>query len=195
MSTDLVVLHAVRTLGYADAPRIADRLGLSVDEVTEQLLDDQAFGWVSWSSYGTEGGWSLTESGKAQGELLLAAELEAVGARAQVEAVHLDFLPLNHVVAQACTNWQLAELGIGPASVSLSATIDTLRVAADQLAGLEDRLIRHLKRFAGYHQRFAAALARADGEPAWINAIDRDSCHRVWFELHEDLIATLGLTR
>ncbi|WP_245966848.1 hypothetical protein [Sphaerisporangium album] len=33
--------------------------------------------------------------------------------------------------------------------------------------------------------RFTAALAGARV----------DSCHRVWFELHEDLIATLGLDR
>ncbi|MDQ1594975.1 MAG: hypothetical protein QOH40_1531, partial [Arthrobacter pascens] len=26
-------------------------------------------------------------------------------------------------------------------------------------------------------------------------ATDRDSFHRIWFELHEDLIATLGLRR
>src|SRR5690606_18217145 len=37
--------------------------------------------------------------------------------------------------------------------------------------------------------------ARASADPAWITAADRESCHHVWFELHEDLIATLGLSR
>lgn len=119
-----------------------------------------------------------------------------MAARAVVAQVHRDFLPLNDVVAAAaCTAWQLAELGIAGQPVTLTATITTLEQPAQELAALEARLTEHLTRFTGYHQRFAAALDRADTAPAWITATDRDSCHRVWFELHEDLIATLGLTR
>lgn len=33
------------------------------------------------------------------------------------------------------------------------------------------------------------------GERAFVDRTDVDSCHRVWFELHEDLIATLGIDR
>ena len=39
------------------------------------------------------------------------------------------------------------------------------------------------------------AVTAARTDPAWITATERDSGHRVWFEFHEDLIATLGLTR
>jgi hypothetical protein len=28
-----------------------------------------------------------------------------------------------------------------------------------------------------------------------VDAIEIDSCHRVWMQLHEDLIATLGMQR
>jgi hypothetical protein len=28
-----------------------------------------------------------------------------------------------------------------------------------------------------------------------VDRTDVDSCHRVWFELHEDLVATLGIDR
>ena len=63
------------------------------------------------------------------------------------------------------------------------------------LAGIEGRLTAHLDRFAGCHHRFATALSKVGDEPAWITGTDRDSCHGVWFELHEDLIATLGLVR
>jgi hypothetical protein len=57
---DLLVLHAVRTLGYGDAARIAVRVGLPEDEVAEHLLDAQAYGWAASSSFAGEGGWSLT---------------------------------------------------------------------------------------------------------------------------------------
>jgi hypothetical protein len=192
---DVLVLHAVRTLGYGDAARIAGRVGLAEDEVREHLLDAQAHGWATYSSFAGEGGWSLTEAGKAQGERLLAAELDGAGARAAVEEAYRDFLPLNDAVAAACTAWQLAELGIGEHTVTLAETTATLQGPATALARVEARLIRHLDRFAGYRHRFTTALAKAGDEPAWITATDRDSCHRVWFELHEDLIATLGLAR
>jgi hypothetical protein len=194
-SRDLLVLHAVRTLGYADVPRIAARLEIGEDDVSEHLLDAQAYGWATWLSFSGDGGWSLTEAGRAEGERQLAAELDAVGARTGVDAVYRDFLPLNERVAQACTDWQLSELGIGGALVSLDETLARLRQAADVLATFEGRLVVHLERFRGYHSRFSAALIQAADDPGWITGTDRDSSHRVWFELHEDLIATLGLTR
>jgi hypothetical protein len=193
--TDVLVLHAARTLGYATAARIAERVGLPEVETTEHLLDAQAHGWAAHSSFAGDGGWSLTEAGKQQGERLLATELDAAGARMAVEDVYQDFLPVNDVVGAACTAWQLAEMGIGEQPVTLTATITTLEEPAHVLAVLEARLTTHLARFAGYHQRFATALNQASTEPAWITGTDRDSCHRVWFELHEDLIATLDLTR
>lgn len=194
-SPELLVLHAVRTLGYADTARIAARAGLAAGEVSEHLLDAQARGWVICSAYADDSGWSVSEAGKHHDEQLVAAELDAADARAAVEAVHRDFLPVNDLVAHACTRRQLAEMGIADEHVPVEQTIATLREAADILQSLQARLTRHLKRFDGYHARFSTALHLAATDPGWITATDRDSAHRVWFELHEDLIATLGLAR
>jgi hypothetical protein len=192
---DVLVLHAARTLGYATAARIAERARLPEVETIEHLLSAQAHGWVTYSSFVGDGGWSLTGAGKRHGELLLAVELDTASARTAVKDVYQDFLPVNDVVAAACTVWQLAEMGIGEEPVTLTATITALEEPAHVLSALETRLTTHLARFAGYHQRFATALNLASTEPVWITGTDRDSCHRVWFELHEDLIATLGLVR
>ncbi|GEK21750.1 hypothetical protein CXY01_22700 [Cellulomonas xylanilytica] len=44
--------------------------------------------------------------------------------------------------------------------------------------------------------RSTAARRRAvAGDGGWVDRTDVDSCHRVWFELHEDLVATLGIDR
>lgn len=194
--TDLRVLHAVRTLGSASTDRIAARLGMDTHDIAEHLLDAEAVGQVLKSAFDTDTGWSLTEAGKLHGERLLAAELDACHARPVVEAVYQDFLPVNAHVSATCTAWQLqhgdADEASGP---GLGTTVDALLTAAATLGEFEVRLINYLPRFAGYHTRFAEAAARSTAEPAWITGIDRDSCHRVWFELHEDLIATLGLTR
>lgn len=188
----LRVLHAVRTTGYADTARIAARAGVDADTAAAHLADAQASGWVALARFAGDQGWSMTERGRVHGERLLAAELDAA-ARAEVVRVHGEFLPHNDVVAGACTAWQLAELGLG--GRTLAETLAALEVPAAALRGFEARLTAHLTRFAGYHGRFAAALAASRTDPRWITGTDRDSCHRVWFELHEDLIATLGLTR
>ncbi|WP_043500690.1 hypothetical protein [Georgenia sp. SUBG003] len=189
------VLHAVRLLGYAGSLRVSERAGVPAVEVDDALLDAQAAGQVAWSRFEDDGGWSLTESGKTLGEKLLAEELEGSGARPVVESVMAAFEPLNRVVADACTRWQLAELGISEPPARLADVIGDLSRAAESWAVLEEQLVRQLPRFGGYHERFCAAVDRARADPAWVAATDRESAHRVWFELHEDLLATLGRPR
>ncbi|RJL22959.1 transcriptional regulator [Bailinhaonella thermotolerans] len=199
----LLVLHAVRLSGFADTPVIARRYDLGAAETEEALLDAEAFGWVERTAFAGTAGWSLTERGRAENERLLAAELANTGGADEVHAVHREFLPLNALVLRACTDWQLR-----PAAGDRLAPNDHSDPAWDArvlreldgvdraLAPLAARLESVLPRFRGYDDRFAAALARARaGEAAWVDSSDVDSCHRVWFELHEDLIATLGLDR
>lgn len=190
----LRVLHAVRVLGYADATRVGERAALP-SAAEDLLLDAQASGHVTWSRFDDVGGWSLTEAGRREGERLLADDLDRRGARAAVESVLVDFAPLNGLVQAACTRWQLSEPGVESGPDVLPDVLADLRHAAAHLAGLERRLVDRLPRFAGYRQRFAAAVDRAAQEPEWIAGIDRESAHRVWFELHEDLLATLGRPR
>jgi hypothetical protein len=53
-----------------------------------------------------------------------------------------------------------------------------------------------LARFGRYPERLGNALRRVQlGEAEWFTKPLLDSYHTVWFELHEDLLATLGLQR
>ncbi|GAA5200251.1 hypothetical protein GCM10023322_77710 [Rugosimonospora acidiphila] len=186
--TDLLVLHTVRLKGFADTVAVAARFGLDPDQTREELLDAQARGWISRSSFGDLTGWSLSDLGYRHNEAQLRDELDRTGAHATVAAVHERFLPLNARAAEVFTAWQLG--GGSP-----THTLHLLADLADELRHLERSLAARLGRFAGYHDRFTAALARANDDPAWLTSIEVDSCHRVWFELHEDLIATLGIAR
>ncbi|MEV8511672.1 transcriptional regulator [Dactylosporangium sp. NPDC051484] len=185
---ELLALHAVRLKGFADNAAVAARFGLDTDQTHEELLDAQAHGWISRSSFADLTGWSLTESGYRRNEAQLRDELDLAGAHGTVTAVHERFLPLNSRATQIFTAWQLD-------SGAPTDTFRQLADLADELRDLERPLAAHLGRFAGYHNRFTTALARAGQDPAWITGIKVDSCHRIWFELHEDLIATLGITR
>ena len=193
----LLTLHAVRLLGYADIESIAQRFGQDPDDVEPLLIDAGATGWAVRSSFGGSRGWSLTVAGRTENERLLAEELHSAGGHAAVADVLVDFASLNADVVAACSRIQLerhsaehhSNTGIdGP-------TLQTFTRALTTASELEIRLTAVLARFCGYAKRLGKAVENTAAEPAWLTATDRDSFHRVWFELHEDLIATLGIQR
>jgi hypothetical protein len=201
-TAELLALHAVRLLGFAESPALAARFALDPAEVDELLLDHQAYGWVTHSEFAGSGGWSLTERGKAENERRLAAELDDAGGRDAVRAVHQRFLPLNGRLRRACTDWQLRATPQDPLAPNDhgdpdwdARVLDELGAISGELGGLVRSLVQVLGRFAGYDDRFAAALRKArEGEHVFVDG-RVDSCHRLWFELHEDLLATLGIER
>jgi hypothetical protein len=200
---ELLTLHAVRLLGMAADEAVARRFALDPAVTKELLLDHQAFGWISWNEFAGTGGWSLTDSGRAENERALAAELEAIAGTGTAREVYRTFLPLNGRLQTACTQWQLRPTADDPLAFNDHTDPDWDRHVLDELADLaehlhplSERLSALLDRFHGYHSRFAAALSHARaGDPAWVDQTKVDSCHKVWFELHEDLIATLNLPR
>lgn len=145
----------------------------------------------------------MTERGRAENERRLAAELTDNRGAQVVQDVYRKFLPLNALLLRACTDWQLRPAA-GDRLVPNDHTdrswddgiLHELTAIDHALRPLNDRLGDLLTRFDGYGARFTAARTRAQaGEPAFVDRTDVDSCHRVWFELHEDPIATLGIDR
>lgn len=200
---DLLALHAVRILGFADTPAITRRFRLDPTETEEFLLDAQAYGWVQRTAFADLHGWSLTESGRDRNERQVQEELAGTGEAGRVRNLYQDFLPLNARLRQACTDWQLHPVPgntLAPNDHTDSArderTLAELTAIGNALDALANDLGAVLARFAGYGTRFDTALRRAKaGEHGWVDRTDVDSCHWVWFELHEDLLATLGLDR
>lgn len=200
---DLLALHAVRILGFADVMAVAERFDLNTVETREILHDTEARGLTVHTSFGETAGWSLTEPGRIENERQLAAELAAARGEDEVRSTYGKFLPLNALLLQACTDWQLKPVDgdrLAPNDHTDSAWDDgvlrELTAIERALPPLTHRLENLLTRFCNYDQRFSAALRRAQaGETAYVDRTDVDSCHRVWFQLHEDLIATLGIDR
>lgn len=191
-----LTLHAVRLLGFAGTEPIAERFGQDPADVEDCLIEAGANGWALRSAFGGTRGWSLTIAGRAENERLLAAELNAAAGRTAVSGVHSDFASLNTDVVTACSKIQLQRLTDEHRPEGIDEqTRQTLARALTSLRGLEARLTPVLPRFSGYANRLELALTNAATEPAWLTATDRDSFHRIWFELHEDLIATLGIQR
>lgn len=199
----LLLLHAVRLLGFADTAAIATRAGITNGAAADLLREAERRGWVQHVSFADLEGWSLTDAGKTENERQLAIERERADPGHQIAVTYLDFLPLNARLLRAVTDWQMAPTDTDAFAPNDHSDRDRderilaeLTELSEALVPLVERLSDVLARFDGYIERFAAALSKAkDGHDDWIDRTDVDSCHRVWFQLHEDLVATLGIDR
>jgi hypothetical protein len=85
----------------------------------------------------------------------------------------------------------LHEVGVGHARHPLHER-RLVPVHVDRHVELGDAL----ERFGDYGKRFDLALGKVkNGERDWFAKPMIDSYHTIWFELHEDLLATLGIER
>lgn len=204
---ELLMLHAIRLRGSADAAAVADRFDLDGQQTDAYLRDVEALGWVNRhevpGSFGVRGGWTLTDAGRVAGEQALSAELDATGQRERVQAQHRRFEQSIPRLMRACTNWQIRPTAWDRSAVNDHTdwawderVLDDLAAIAVSLREIVAGLSAGLSRFAGYDVRFAVALAKVDaGDGRWVDRPGVDSCHAVWFELQEDLLATLALDR
>ena len=197
---DLVVLHALRCGGAASTERVTATVGaLLSGDAEDTLLGLAARGLVTHDR-GPFGGWRLTEAGRAHDASTIAAELERAGAAPVVRRAYDEFVALNERTLDACGAWQLrstdpvvlndhTDRGYDAGVLQRLAVIDA------EVQPVCARLAARLERFSVYGPRLARALDRARrGDGAYVTD-SVDSYHAVWFQLHEDLLATLGISR
>ena len=201
----LLVGHVLRVRGLVDATDVASATGQEVDVGGAHLADLEAAGLASYKE-GRLTGWMLTSDGRTHGEDLVAAELDATGLRDEVDAASRRFLDVNQAFLSLCTDWQISTDWEDPdAEPVVNAHTDLVYdgVVIDRL-GETDAAVQPvcatlagvLDRFGGYGDRLARALDRVrSGDLDWFTGVEVDSYHRVWFELHENLLATLGIER
>lgn len=200
---ELLILHAVRLLGFADESAIAARAGSSIGATMLVLRGAERAGWVQHLEFLDVTGWSLTDFGRWENERQLSVERRMADPENTIGAVHHDFLPLNARMLQATTDWQLRPNGDDRFAANDhtdgawdARVLYEFERLGTELAPMVERLTAVLTRFDGTVTRYRSALVRArEGQTEWIDRTDVDSCHLVWFQLHEDLIATLGIGR
>lgn len=197
----LLALHGLRLKGFAETPAVADLLGVPVALLGLQLssLSDQGF---VMRRDGSRCGWALTAAGRAEHERLLAEELDGSGQRRAVQDCYQAFGPLNRRLLALCTKWQIREIDGAQvvndhSDPAHDSTVLAELVAIDtEIQPITHELTEFLDRFAIHGPRLTKALAGVlEGDYDWLANPLIDSYHTVWFELHEDLLATLGLDR
>lgn len=197
----LLVLHGLRLKGAADVEALAEQAGVGVDEVRRQLVALTGDGLVAERDVAPVG-WSLTPGGRAAAERAVVAEVEGAGARLAVTAAYDRFRTLNVTALDTCSRWQVREVGGRPvlndhADPSYdAAVVDDLARLQDEADPLLDDLSSTLGRYRTYAPRLRRAVSRVEaGDGDWFTKPSLPSYHTVWFELHQDLLATLGLDR
>lgn len=193
-----LVLHGLRLKGFAEASGVAVTTGLDVAAVEEHLAKLAADELVEHHDGGPLVGWALTREGRAEQQGLAIDDLAASGATDAVRLAYERFLALNMGLLAVCTDWQVR--GSVPNDHSDdaydAAVIGRLREIHTEALPIVDDLGQVLDRFAGYAPRLTAALDRlAAGEQEYFTKPIIDSYHTIWFELHEDLLTSLGLER
>jgi hypothetical protein len=195
-----VVLFTVRLKGFADAEAVAAATGVPLAEVEAQLAKAAADG-LALKREGRLSGWAVTPAGREQVNEEVQAELETNGGRSVVQQAYRDFLQINGDLLAVCTDWQLRAVEGNQVNDHTDATYDKavvarLRQVDDAVQPVCDALEGVLDRYRRYGPRLSAALTRVEsGETEWFTKPLIDSYHTVWFELHEDLLATLGIER
>ena len=196
-----LVLHALRLKGFAEDDVVAAMTGLDVEDVGKRLKE-QAGDELVVRRDGRISGWSLTPTGRARHAELVRAELSAAGARDEVQSAYDRFLHINQDMLATCTAWQLRDVD-GTQAINDHSDAGYDASVVQQLVGIHDRvrpvtadLRDAMERFGGYGERLRGALEKVlAGESEFFTKPVIDSYHTIWFELHEDLLCTLGIER
>jgi hypothetical protein len=197
----LLVLLGLRLKGAADAAALAEHTELPAAQVVRQLRALAAEG-LAIERTGALAGWGLTPAGREAAADAVAAEVDAVGARPVVSSAYERFRALNAAALDACSRWQVRDVDGRPvlndhADPTYDAEVvgDLARLQRDADPVLDD-LAGALARYGTYAPRLRRAVRKVEaGDGDWFTKPSLPSYHTVWFELHEDLLATLGLDR
>lgn len=199
--SDLLVLHALRIKGVASEEAIAVHSGLALRDVRNllEVLDRQG---LVRAREGLVSGWSLSAQGRDRERDLIAAELCSTGAREALMRAYEEFRALNLSFLQTCTDWQIRHEGAERVVNDHlddhydSEVMSRLDKNSIGLASVIEAIATVMPRFGTYLSRLASATNQvSEGQLEWFTSPLVDSVHSVWFEFHEDLLATLDVPR
>lgn len=194
------VLHALRCIGVSSEERVSTASGVPAAETRECLHRLLDLGQVAVDR-GPFGGWSLTDVGRSADDESLRRQLELSDGREHVHALYQRFLGLNPTLLQVCSDWQMRKVGNAPilndhTDSDYDAKVLSRLVRLDGSAqGLCAELTDRMAHFGVYQGRFTSALEKAMAGNHGYVADGVDSYHTMWFQLHEDLLTTLGISR
>jgi hypothetical protein len=190
---------ALRVQGVTSAERAAAALGVPPDAAAARLTA-LARGELAVERTGRIPGFTLTPQGGDTLDKLLAAE--GLRGDESLTECYQRFLQLNDRVLKVSSDWQVRREGVVEVpNDHCDPRYDESVV--ERLAELHASARVCMERVCGCAPRFDPYKGRLDSCVERLRAGDRtaftaplaESYHTVWFELHQDLLLTLGLER
>jgi hypothetical protein len=190
--SELTVLQAVRLKGRVSPADLAATLDADPADIATTVERLNADGLLVGGAT-----LRLTPAGRERLSALLTEERNGVDATA-LKASYDEFRSINTDFKALVTDWQLKA---GQPNNHDDTDYDAAVLA--RLDGVHQRVLTivaaaatQLPRLSGYSAKLQTALDKVKaGENAWLTRPLIDSYHTVWFELHEELILSVGLTR
>ncbi|OJZ68899.1 MarR family transcriptional regulator [Mycobacterium paraffinicum] len=193
--SELAVLQAVRLKGRVRPADLAATLDTDLADVTTIVERLTAAGLLADGATVR-----ITPGGRDRLAALLDEERRGVD-RAAIAAAYDDFRSVNADFKALLTDWQLKGGPRGTPNAHDDAAYDAAVLARlddvhARVLPIIDSVGAQLPRLNSYASKLIAALNKVrDGDTAWLTRPLIDSYHTVWFELHEELISAVGLTR
>ena len=193
--TELAVLQAVRLKGRVRPADLAATLNCEIGDITAIVEQLSASGLLV-----TGATVQISNSGRAALQELLAEERAGIDPAAMT-AAYQDFRAVNAEFKSLVTDWQLKGGPNGTPNTHDDSEYDAAVLARlddvhASVAPIIEKAATQLPRLTGYATKLSAALDKVKaGDTAWLTRPLIDSYHTVWFELHEELINAVGLTR
>lgn len=190
--TDLAVLQAVRLKGRVRPTELAATLGRDLGDIADVVERLTAAGLLV-----DDATLRISPAGRTRLEALLAEERRGLDSGAMA-AAYRDFRPVNTDFKSLVTDWQVkggAPNAHDDAEYDAAVLARLNRVHA-RVVPIIEAAAAQVPRLGAYAAKLLAALDKVNaGDTAWLSRPLIDSYHTVWFELHEELIGAVGLTR
>lgn len=187
--TELAVLQAVRLKGRVRPADLAKTLNQDVTETVGRLT---AAGLLIEATT-----LRISPAGRARLTELLAVERASVEPAAMTTA-YGEFRSINADFKSLVTDWQLKDGVPNPHDDAGydAAVLTRLDDVHGRVMPVIEAAATQLPRLSAYATKLRTALDKVKaGDIAWLTRPLIDSYHTVWFELHEELILAVGLTR
>ena len=187
---------ALRTQGLASVPRAAVAAGLDED-VTAETLTGFADSGLAKLREGRLTGFMLLPPGTARLDELLVEE----GLRSSDHLCDCydRFMQLNTRVLKVCSEWQLRDEDVPNDHSDPDYDADVIERLGElhrRSAKCVGTITECASRYLPYGSRLDVCVSRLEsGDHAAFTAVMAESYHTVWFELHQDLLLTLGRER
>jgi hypothetical protein len=192
----IAVLQTVRLKGRLAPASFAAVSGLDAQQAALVLSRCISAGFVSQPA--NDGPVRITLPGQDELARLLALERAQLN-EAALALAYDEFEPHNRALKQIVSDWQLRDAAVpndhSDAGYDAAVLARLVALNGDSRSMLL-AVVSEVPRLAHYPRRLDSALASiAAGEPAYVARPTVDSYHQVWFELHQELLDCLALSR